>query len=70
MVAAIFRNCWTCQPLTGLARNDHQNWRRLRWTMRGSGRSHDGRNSDAAITVLRSLSKWENSSKSQSGTSK
>jgi hypothetical protein len=53
-----------------LARNDHQNWRRLRWTMRGSGRSHDGRNSDAAITVLRSLSKWENSSKSQSGTSK
>ena len=31
-----------CQPLTGLARSDHQNWRRLRCTSRGNGRSQVG----------------------------
>jgi hypothetical protein len=57
IVAAIFRNCCTCQPLIGLVRNDHQYWRRLRCTKRGSGRSHLGRNFDAGTTLLRPLSK-------------
>ena len=45
IAAAIFRNCWTCQPLTGFVRSDHQYWRRLRWKTRGSGLSHLGRKS-------------------------
>ena len=70
MAAAIFRNCWMCQPLAGLARNDHQNWRRLRWMMRGMGRSQEGRKVDAGTTVRRSLTKRENNAKSLSGTSR
>ena len=70
MVAAIFRNCWTCQPLTGLARNDHQNCRRLRCTTRGSGRSQSGRKVEAGITTRRSLASGANSATSLSGTSR
>ncbi len=70
MVAAIFRICWTCQPLTGLARSDHQNCRRLRWMTRGSGRSQSGRKADAGMMTRRSLASGANSGRSQSGTSR
>ncbi|MCC8940175.1 hypothetical protein H8A99_27855 [Bradyrhizobium sp. Arg68] len=70
MVAAIFSTCWMCQPCTGLVRSDHQNWRRLRWIMRGSGRSQSGRKEEAGMMMRRSLASGANNGRSQSGTSR